>query len=157
MAMADPFTIIVDTREQMPWEFGHHTTSRHKLDTGDYSIIGFEDVLAIERKRSVSEIATNLTESRFPDVLKRLSLIKHPFIICEFTLDEIYRFPEGSDIPQSKRDKLRISGKYIVKRLLEIQMDYNIPIYFCEDHDLAERFAVSIMKRIYERYNSTRR
>jgi DNA excision repair protein ERCC-4 len=153
MAMADPFTIIVDTREQMPWEFGFHTTSRRKLDTGDYSIEGFENILAVERKKSVSAIATNLTESRFPDVLKRLSEIKHNFILCEFTLEEVYKFPEGSDIPQSKRDKLRISGKYIVKRLIEIQMDYNIPIIFCEDHDLAERYAVSIMKRIYERYH----
>lgn len=47
----DPFTIIIDTREQIPWEFGYHNTAKMKLDTGDYSIQGYEDIIAIEQKR----------------------------------------------------------------------------------------------------------
>ena len=50
-------------------------------------------------------------------------------------------------------DKLRITGNYIVKRLVEIQLEYNIQIVFCDDANNAERFTVSLMKRIYERYN----
>lgn len=149
----DPFTIIIDTREQIPWEFGYHDTAKHKLDTGDYSIQGFENIIAIERKKSVSELATNLSESRFKDVLQRLSTIKHPYMIFEFDLDEVYDFPIGSDIPKKMWDKLRISGNYIVKRLIEIQLQYNIQVVFCGDANNAERFAVSLMKRIYERYN----
>jgi ERCC4-type nuclease len=149
----DPFTIIVDTREQIPWEFGFHDTAKQKLDTGDYSILGFENILAIERKKSVSELATNLSENRFKDVLERLSKIKHPYMIFEFSLDEIYNFPVGSDIPKRLWDKLKISGNYIVKRLIEIQLQYNIQVVFCDDASNAERFCVSLMKRIYERYN----
>jgi len=148
----DPFTIIVDTREQIPWEFGFHDTAKKKLDTGDYSIEGFEDILAIERKKSVSEIATNLSESRFKDVLQRLSKIKHPYMVFEFSLDEVYSFPVGSDIPKRMWDKLKISGNYIIKRLIEIQLEYNIQIVFCDDSSNAERFSASLMKRIYERY-----
>ena len=84
---SDPFTIIVDTREQIPREFGYHNTAKRKLDTGDYSIEGFEDILAVERKKSVGELATNLSESRFKDVLNRLSKIKHPYMVFEFSLD----------------------------------------------------------------------
>lgn len=149
----DPFTIIVDTREQIPWEFGYHETAKKKLDTGDYSIEGFENILAIERKKSVSEIATNLSESRFKDVLLRLSKIKHPYMVFEFSLDDVYNFPVGSDIPKRMWDKLKISGNYIIKRLVEIQLEYNIQIVFCDDPSNAERFSVSLMKRIYERYN----
>ena len=149
----DPFTIIVDTREQIPWEFGFHDTAKKKLDTGDYSIEGFEDILAIERKKSVSEIATNLSESRFKDVLQRLSKIKHPYMVFEFSLDEVYSFPVGSDIPKRMWDKLKISGNYIIKRLIEIQLEYGIQIVFCDDASNAERFSASLMKRIYERYN----
>lgn len=149
----DPFTIIIDTREQIPWEFGYHNTAKQKLDTGDYSMVGFENILAIERKKSVSELATNLSESRFKDVLDRLSKIKHPYMVFEFDMDEVYTFPVGSDIPKKLWDKLRISGNYIVKRLIEIQLQYNIQIVFCGDANNAERFTVSLMKRIYEQYN----
>lgn len=152
MKSHDPFTIIVDTREQMPWEFGFHNTAKRKLDTGDYSMEGFESLFTIERKKSVSEIANNLSESRFKDVLERLGQIPHSFMIMEFSVDEIYQFPVGSDVPKKMWDKLRISGNYIMKCLIEAQLNYNIHILFCDDAENAERVAVSIMKRIYEKY-----
>jgi ERCC4-type nuclease len=152
MKSNDPFTIVVDTREQTPWEFGFHNTAKRKLDTGDYSMEGFESLFTIERKRSVSEIANNLSESRFKDVLERLGQIPHSFMIMEFSLDEVYQFPVGSDVPKKMWDKLRISGNYMMKCLLEAQLNYNIHILFCDDAENAERVAVSLMKRIYEKY-----
>jgi hypothetical protein len=146
----DPFTIIIDTREQLPWEFGYHSTSHQKLDTGDYSIAGFEDVLAIERKRSVSEIANNLSESRFLDVLDRMSKIRYSFILLEFELNDVLEYPNNSDIPKKLWSKLRVSGNYILKRLVEIQMQYGIHIMLCGSIENARRTAVSIMKRVYE-------
>jgi hypothetical protein len=154
MKSNDPFTIIVDTREQMPWEFGFHNTAKRKLDTGDYSMEGFESIFTIERKKSVSEIANNITESRFKDVLERMGQIPHSFMIMEFSLDEIYQFPVGSDVPKKMWDKLRISGNYIIKYLIEAQLNYNIHILFCDDAENAERVAVSLMKRIYEKYGN---
>lgn len=151
----DPFTIIVDTREQTPWEFGFHNTAKRKLDTGDYSMEGFESLFTIERKRSVSEIANNLSESRFKDVLERLGKIPHSFMIMEFSLEEVYQFPIGSDVPKKMWDKLRISGNYIVKCLIEAQLNYNIHVLFCDDAENAERVAVSLMKRIYEKYGKS--
>jgi len=151
----DPFTIIVDTREQTPWEFGFHNTAKRKLNTGDYSMEGFESLFTIERKRSVSEIANNLSESRFKDVLDRLSKIPHSFMIMEFSVDEVYQFPIGSDVPKKMWDKLRVSGNYIIKCLLEAQLNYNIHVLFCDDAENAERVAVSLMKRIYEKYGKS--
>lgn len=147
----DKFTIIIDTREQLPWEFGYHTTSNKKLDTGDYSIAGFEDVLAIERKRSVSEIANNLSEKRFLDVLERMNSIRYSFILLEFNLQDVLDYPHNSEIPQKLWSKLRVSGNYILKRLVEIQMQYKIHIIFCGSTENARRTAVSIMKRVYEK------
>jgi ERCC4-type nuclease len=148
----DPFTIIVDTREQLPWEFGFHITAKKKLDTGDYSIEGFEHLLAIERKKSASEIANNITESRFKDVLDRLGRIPHSFILMEFDIEDIYNFPVGSDVPKKLWDKLKISGNYIMKYLVEAQLNHNIHILYCGCAETAERVAVGIMKRIYEKY-----
>ncbi len=58
-----PFTVVVDTREQHPWAFRgfRHDADRNNvpmivpienraLDTGDYSISGLEQRIAIERK-----------------------------------------------------------------------------------------------------------
>jgi hypothetical protein len=154
MYKQDDFTIIVDTREQLPWEFGFHTTSKQKLDTGDYSMVGYESILTIERKRSVSEIANNITESRFKDVLQRMSKIPHSFMLLEFNLDDIYSFPVGSDIPKKMWDKLKISGNFIMKYLIQAQLNYNVQVLFCGSAENAERTAVSIMKRIHEKYSS---
>ena len=153
MYKQDEFTIIVDTREQMPWEFGFHTTSKKKLDTGDYSIEGMESILAIERKMSVSEIATNITENRFKNVLERLGKVPHAYIIMEFSIEDIYTFPVGSDVPKKLWDKLRVKGNYIMKTLLEASVNHNIHLLFCGDSENAERTAVSLMKRIYDKYN----
>ena len=79
--------IIVDTKEKIPWKFDQlynvEVMYRH-LITGDYSIDGYENVLCIERKKSVLEIAVNITQKRFWNELVRMSKIKHRFIILEF-------------------------------------------------------------------------
>ena len=97
----ESFTIIVDTREQLPWEFDGHSTSSRKLDTGDYSIEGLENIFCIERKRSVSEIANNISEKRFVDVLDRMSQFSHKFMLLEFTLNNVLDYPVGSTVPIS--------------------------------------------------------
>ena len=69
----EDFTIIIDTREQQPWVFEQYVVANKKLDTGDYSIEGYENIFAIERKKSINEIANNIIEPRFKDVLTRLA------------------------------------------------------------------------------------
>ena len=52
MESYDNIKIIVDTREQQPWDFEFHETAKAKLDTGDYSVEGLENILCIERKKA---------------------------------------------------------------------------------------------------------
>jgi|688.fasta_scaffold306613_3 ERCC4-type nuclease len=144
------FTIIVDTREQKPWEFSEYSTAHQKLDTGDYSIQGFENIVAIERKRNVAEIANNITESRFEDVINRLKQIKYPFILLEFNLQSVLQYPIGSSIPKRLWSKIKISPNYIIKHLIDLQIEHNINVIFCGDSDNAEHMATSILKRIYK-------
>jgi ERCC4-type nuclease len=148
--MAYNFTIIIDSREQQPWEFSHQTTAVQKLDTGDYSIEGLEDILCIERKKSVSEIANNITEKRFKDVIDRMSKYKYPYMLLEFDLDSILTYPVGSEIPRRMWNKIKISPNFIIKNLLEFQLLHNISIMFCGSASNAERMSLSLMNRIYE-------
>lgn len=146
------YTIIVDTREQKPWSFPEHTTAVAKLDTGDYSIQGLEDILCIERKRNVSEIANNITEKRFADVLSRMSKYRFPFILLEFDLNDVLDFPIGSDIPKKLWDKIKIKPQFILKHLTEMCLLYNIYVIFCGSKANAEIYAESIMNKVYSKY-----
>jgi ERCC4-type nuclease len=150
------FTIIIDTREQQPWSFGEYSTANRKLDTGDYSVDGLENILAIERKKSVSEFANNITESRFKDVVQRLSQLKYSFLLFEFDLEDILIYPVGSSVPKKMWDKIKISPAFIIKHLLELQLFHNIKIIFCGDSDNAEQLATHILKKVYylERNNT---
>lgn len=62
--MSLPFTVVIDSREQLPYDFGPGVpTVRKALKTGDYSIEGFEDVFAVERK-SLNDLLKSITWDR---------------------------------------------------------------------------------------------
>ena len=150
MTTNDPgFTIIIDTREQQPWEFKNYGTTVAKLDTGDYSIDGLQDVVTIERKKSVNEFASNITEKRFKDWVGRLSKLEYSFVLLEFNLEDVLKYPVGSNIPKRMWDKIKISPNYIIKNLLELHLNHNICVLFCDNHKNAEHIAEQIFKRIY--------
>jgi ERCC4-type nuclease len=149
------FNVIVDTREQQPWSVGTSSDVEdiivRKLDTGDYSIEGLEDKLCIERKKSVSELATNVSEKRFWAEMERMAKYKWRYLVLEFGIEDIAMFPVGSTIPQHKHHKVRIKGPYIMKCISKIQVDYNIDVIFAGDMDNARWVATNIMKRVYEK------
>tara|TARA_E500000331_G_scaffold355453_1_gene410987 strand:+ start:2949 stop:3425 length:477 start_codon:yes stop_codon:yes gene_type:complete len=145
----EDFRIIVDTREQQPWSFEDYSTSIAKLDTGDYSIEGLEEIICIERKKSVSEVANNITESRFKDVINRLKEIKYPFVLLEFDLYDVLRYPVGSNVPKRMWSKIRISPAFIMKNILDLELKHNIHVIFCGDEVNASKLAGMIFKRMY--------
>lgn len=142
------FTIIVDTREQQPWAFENYATAHKKLDTGDYSIEGLQHLLCIERKKSVSEFANNIVESRFQDVVMRMSQLKYSFLLLEFSLHDILIYPVGSTVPKKMWDKIKITPAFLMKHILELQLQHNIKVYFCGNSSNAEKMAEFILKKI---------
>lgn len=150
--MNDPdYTIIIDTREQQPWTFKNRTTATSKLDTGDYSIAGFENIVAIERKKNVSELATNITEPRFKDVISRLSSIKYSFMLLEFSLKDVLIYPIGSNIPKHKWQYIKISSNFILKNITDWQLENNINVFFCGSASNAENLAGYLLRKIYNK------
>lgn len=149
MTKHDDFTIIIDTREQQPWTFEHYTTASRKLDTGDYSIEGLEDIICIERKKSVTEVANNITESRFIDVVDRMSKYKYAFLLLEFDLEQVLNYPIGSNLPRRLWDKVKITPAFIIKHILELQLSHNIKVLFCGSQSDAEKMAEYILKKVH--------
>lgn len=144
--------IIIDTREKHPWMFDFTTSTVvfRKLDTGDYSLDEMEDIICIERKKSVVEIANNITDSRFKRELERMQQFRYKFLICEFDYGHIYDFPQGAGLPKKVEAKIRVKGKYIIKCLSRIMAKYGISVITCPHKIYAENVAHSIMKEIYE-------
>lgn len=57
------FTIVIDTREQKPYNFYGVEVVHSALKTGDYSVEGFEHRIAVERK-SLNDLANTLGRGR---------------------------------------------------------------------------------------------
>lgn len=154
----NPYTIIVDTREKSGYSFKEYANCagmiRKKLDTGDYSIEGLEDIICIERKSSIEEIANNLTEStkRLDREIDRMDSYKHRYIICEFSMEDMLNFPQSSTLPESIKSKIKITGKFLLKRLMEFQVHHNVHIVFCGNKENAFYFVASLLKRLSEKY-----
>ena len=131
------YTVIRDTREQKDhgWIFpAHHPNRRppncdgtiiEKLDTGDYSMVGYTDILSIERKANFAELWQNYSSQKRPAFeaeMERISHIKHRFIIIEslFTPDIMELSP-----PQFEKG---VPGKSFVRWLMYISVKYGVNI-----------------------------
>jgi len=119
-----------------------------KLDTGDYSLEGFEDILCIERKRSTGEIAKNVIEKRFDKELIRMSKFKYAFIVCEFNFEDVLNFPINSGIPQNRWDWLKITPNFLMSKLTGYQLKYGVHILYCGSKKSGWEMVNSIFKKV---------
>ena len=152
------YKVIKDTREQEGWFFRPFDNCsgmiNKKLDTGDYSIVGLEDKICIERKGCVEELALNLGsgKARFLREIERMADFPHKFIICEFTAEDLIKFPKSTRIPIKNKTSVKMTGRYMLKMLVEFQLYHDVNIVFAGDRYNAFLFVSSIFKRINERY-----
>jgi hypothetical protein len=105
--LAFPPVVMIDTREQRPFDFHglradarndyrplKVTTLRGTLRSGDYSLAGFEDCIALERK-SLADLYGTIGQGRdrFVRELERLNELSVAGVICECDWDRILREP----------------------------------------------------------------
>lgn len=84
------YRIVVDTREKKPYNFYGREVIREALYTGDYSIEGFEDQFAIERK-SLSDYIRSISydRKRFEDEVERGSSFDKFEVVIESDLETV--------------------------------------------------------------------
>lgn len=161
--VAPPFTVIKDTREQDGYFFSAFNTCagmvESKLDTGDYTIQGLEDKICVERKGCVEELAVNLGSKKyaFLNEIERMKPFPHKFIVLEFSLEDLIKFPEETRIPVKNKASLKITGKYMLKCLMEFQLYDGVHIWFCGNKHNAFLAISSLFKRINEMYTIGRK
>lgn len=144
------FRVVKDTREQKGWTFEEtdycEGQDLSKLDTGDYTIRGLEDILCIERKANIGELAANLVSARFDKELERMMNYKYRYLICEIDFKEIMHFP--NNMPPTIRYKIKTSNTFLLKRINEIGLDINVVFV----GKYGKEYTLSLFKRLWERY-----
>lgn len=114
-----PFTIIIDTREQLPWVFDGIETIREPLGAGDYSIVGLTALVAIERKSLHDFVNTIIhNRERFRKECQKLAGMMHSCIIVEAGIDDV----------KYHRYKSRAKPGSVLAIADAIEKQFNIPI-----------------------------
>jgi len=128
MVKKKEYMLVVDTREQKPlWKRG---VKVHKLNAGDYSIEGYEDKIAIERKSLSDAYSTALSgHQRFKKELERAKDLDYFAIVIEGNFKQfIHKGFKGASFT-------RVSGFQICKIYFSWSIKHNIPIFFCDDRN----------------------
>ena len=178
--IAVPFTILVDSAEQQSWRFtglkadarqnyrplmvttAWRCLGRHPNSLGDYSIEGFQDRVAIERKsvddcrgtvlgwpkkeKDGTTIQGASRRERFESELTNLAKIHASVVIVEGSLyDVCCGLPE--EVFGAKPRE--VVAKILFRSILAFQMDYKVPWIFCETARMAESAAFRWLERYY--------
>ena len=139
--------ILVDTREQLPIFEGYNQHIRQTLKNGDYSIKGFEDRFAIERKKqgdlwtycsSEMERKTKPKMQRFNDIVRAGGFVG---LAIEATEDDLltgYYWAKNYK-PEVVRGALK-----------SFEVDYGVNVYYNRDRQAIERWILDRMVRFWE-------
>ena len=149
------YTVLRDTKEKEGhgWYFMPNSSCKEMVDlslpTGDYTLVGYETKLTIERKANTAELAKNIYEARFTRELERMREFQHPFLILEFTANDVLHFPLNSGIPKYLWGKIKTTSYSLLKSIIEMELHYpTIKIIFAGSH--GKDIASSIFKRMVE-------
>lgn len=141
----DEANVQIDTREQLPIEFGNMNRIVKKLDFGDYRLYNDNNYSVYFERKSVSDFIGTLSHglNRFKNEIK---LAKdngaYLIILVEESLNNCLNFKSLS----STFDKIKITPQYIFHNVRElIQENDNIQFLFVNNRNEMSR----VMNRIY--------
>ena len=132
-------TLITDTREQLSLDFSKFKNVdviRKKLDTGDYSVSGYEDSLCIERK-AINDVVSTLISNhqRFLREMERTKTYKECYILIEHSPSILYNYCARHGW-QNKFD-------VVIQSLLAYAYHYQVRVRFCKDREDMAKYIVT--------------
>jgi DNA excision repair protein ERCC-4 len=138
--------IVIDTREQKNWTFEPRqvTVTRACLPAGDYSVVGLETRLALERKSLGDYVQTVIHDwLRFRKELVRLSGYDVAVIVVEANLEQVFRHDYESEA----------SPASVLGRTNAILIEHGIPVLWWSDRktaaEMAHRFLLMAWRKLY--------
>lgn len=131
--------IVIDSREQLPYAFGCQTV-RKKLEAGDYSVEGFEHLVAVERKSLADFTHTVIHDfHRFAAELDRLAGYEFTAVVVETDLDAMLRGLKKAELRTVKPAALLGSATQISAR-------WSVPVLWCGSRAAARAFTESMLR-----------
>ena len=118
-----PFTVVIDTREQTPFRFPSTAkTVTGTLVTGDYSIEGLEEQVAIERKSLDDLVGCCVGDNRdrFKRELKRLRAFACTAVVIEGDVGDVY----------SGNFHSKINANSVMMSVSKWMVSYRVPFIF---------------------------
>ena len=132
--------LLVDTREQKPFSFARFQvdTERVTLPAGDYSLPGFEDKVAIERKELNDLIGCLCTgRDRFERELSKLRFYDLAAVVVEATLDDVSKGRYRSEMkPQAA-----------LQSVFAFQVRYRVPFVWAGNRAGAQYATFSLLEK----------
>lgn len=143
MSMVKSKLVIVrDTREKMPYSFEDIPVERKKLEAGDYSILGFEDVVTIERKSLDDLVKSLITDrKRFLKVVRKMKDYQYRCVVVEGSLKDIF----------SKKYTSGAHPHSVIGASISLMIDYSIPVIFAGDRQHARGFVQRLLINLWEK------
>ena len=136
--------VITDTRERQPYGFdpGRVTTVRRALRSGDYSLEGFEERVAVERK-TLDDFAQSLIRARerFLAEMRRLESFDAACVVVEGSLRDLMEGKAATGAHPSS----------LLGAALSLIVDHGIPVFFCSDRQAACRFVEGYLLRVHRK------
>jgi ERCC4-type nuclease len=114
---------------------------REKLDTGDYSIQGFEHLIAVERK-GLGDLFQSLgrTRDNFEQNLKRMQKLEWKALVIEATEEDVLT-------PQDSYSKIHPNA--VRASIIAIQVRYNLHVYYARNKIAAENWILNRFIKYY--------
>lgn len=150
MAKSKPTPIIiVDTREQKPFTFEGFPLITRKLEYGDYSVLGFESEISIERKE-LGDLLNCIFTDRFERELKALSTVPYAYLVIEASLSDIwnpkpYRYENGKPVVYQGNPSA------VVGKLQSISLRYGVHVLFLSSREMAKTYTQGLLEKFYRR------
>ncbi|TFH24739.1 hypothetical protein E4G67_01690, partial [Candidatus Bathyarchaeota archaeon] len=144
----DKFLIIRDTREQdgKGWTFRAAANclgiERKKLDVGDYTVSGLEDILMVERKTLGdlwNTLGQHLNYKRFLKEIERAKNHKIKYLVIEATIAEVNAGYKWS----------KVSPANIHAKLISLQVKHNVHIIFAGREDVARAWTRMLFDKVF--------
>ena len=137
--------IIQDTREQTPYSFSCIAPPPHvevaMLTTGDYSLAGYTDQIAIERKSLADCYSTfGQGRARFQRELERAINFKFFAVVIEADLHTIVKRPPA---------RSRMNPKSIISSIAAWAIRFHVHFWTCPDREFAERYTFRLLERFW--------
>lgn len=156
-----PYTVVIDTREQLHYGFaeplkcprGHKLcvqTTRGTLPSGDYSLLGFESCVAVERK-SLADLYGTLGKgrARFARELGRLASYAFSCVVVEAEFSSVLGAPPA---------RSRLNPRSVIASILAWQQRYiRTHWLFVPGRECGEAVTIRVLDRWWRDWAATQK